>query len=518
LVSTRTDDQVEAADGVLGRRQVLVVVCTVLVAMGLASLDQTVVATALPTIVGELHGFEHLSWVVTAYLLTSTIVAPLYGKLGDLLGRRLVFQVAIVIFLAGSALAGLSQSMVQLIAFRALQGVGGGGLIVLAQAIMADIVSPRERGRYVGYSGAVFGTTSVLGPLIGGFFTDHLSWRWIFYVNIPLGGLVLVLTAAVLPRRRPSRSASLDYTGAALLTLAISSLVLITTWGGRQYGWMSPMILSFGVITVTAVTAFVVVERRVPEALLPPRLFRQPVFVVSAGCSVIVGFAMLGCTAFLPLFLQVVNHASPTGSGLTMAPLMAGLLTASVTTGRLITRWGRYRVFPILGTATATIGLLLLGSMGPASSRVQCGLYMAVFGVGIGLCLQVFTIATQNAVAGRDLGVGTAAVNFFRSVGGLVGVAVFGAAFNVRLQARLVSALGATRAHHLRDAAVSRTAIANLSAGDRHAYVIAFAHALTDVFHLAAGVMVFGFIGSWMLRELPLRTALIDIEEEPVIT
>lgn len=422
-----------------------------------------------------------------------------------------MFQIALAIFLAGSALAGLSRSMSQLIAFRALQGIGGGGLIVLAQAIVADVVSPRERGRYMGYSGAVFGTTTVLGPILGGFFTDQLSWRWVFYVNIPLGAVVLVLTALVVPSTtRSERRPSLDYAGFALFSIAIVCVVLVTTWGGTDLAWASPTILALVATGAVGITVFVVLERRVPEALLPPRLFGQSVFTVSAVGSTIVGFAMTGCTAFLPLFLQVVSGASPTRSGLVMAPLMGGLLTASIVSGRLITRYGRYRVYPILGTTVATAGLILLGTMGPDTTRLQSGIYMTVLGIGIGLCLQVFVIATQNAVEARDLGAGTAAVNFFRSIGGVIGVAAFGAVFTARLATRLTSALGADQADLLAELASSPHAIEELPAASRDTYIDAFALSLTDVFQVAAVVMAVGLVVSWFLREMPLRSTPIS--------
>ncbi|HEY5887406.1 MAG TPA: MDR family MFS transporter [Acidimicrobiales bacterium] len=485
----------------LTHRQILVIFSGLMLGMLLAALDQTIVATALPTIVGDLGGLNHLSWVVTAYLLAATVSTPIWGKLGDLLGRKRMYQVAIVVFLVGSVLSGLSTSMAQLIAFRFVQGLGGGALIVLAQAIIADVVSPRERGRYQGYFGALFASSSVAGPLLGGFFTDHLSWRWVFYVNIPLGILALLVTSAVLPATGARARVVIDYLGAALLAAAVSCIVLLTTWGGTQYPWSSPTIIGLGAAAVALVVAFVVAEQRAEEPLLPLRLFRGSIFSVSSGVSFVIGVAMFGSISFLPLFLQVAGGVSATNSGLLLVPYMLGMLGASVLAGQIVTRTGRYRVLPITGTGFAVVGLFLLSTMNAGTPRLQSGIYMTILGIGLGLSMQVLILATQNSVKVGDLGVATSSVNFFRSVGGSVGVAVFGALFNTRLAAELSGGVGAIQG------TITPQAIDALPTADKVVFIDAFATALTDVFLIAVPVMVVAFALTWFLREIPLMAS-----------
>ena len=497
----------------LTHKQIMVVFSGLMLGMLLAALDQTIVATALPTIVGDLGGLNHLSWVVTAYLLTSTASTPLYGKISDLYGRKLMFQTAIAIFLVGSALSGLSQNMSQLIAFRAVQGLGAGGLMALAMAIIGDIIPARERGRYQGYTGGVFALASVAGPLVGGFFVDHLSWRWVFYINIPVGVVALVVTSAVLRLPFTKRSHAIDYVGSALLVGAVSSLLLVTVWGGTEYAWGSLVIVSLTIIGIALIGLFIVQERRAPEPVLPLRLFRNSIFTVANVSSFIVGLAMFGVIIFVPLYLQVVNGATPTKSGLLLTPLMLGLIVGSVGSGRIITHWGRYKVFPVAGMVTMTIGLFLLSLFDAHTSRLTQSLYMAVVGLGIGLVMQVLVLAVQNAVDGRDMGTATSATSFFRSMGGAFGVALFGSIFNNRLEANLGKLLppGA----HLDPASLQNgpDALRALPEQIRVTVIDAFADALHVTFLFAIPVALVGLGVVLFLRELPLReTAHVGLE------
>ncbi|QYG94863.1 MFS transporter [Iamia sp. SCSIO 61187] len=476
-------------------KRVLVIFSALMLGMVLAALDQTIVATALPTIVGDLGGLDHLAWVVTSYLLATTVSTPLYGKLGDLFGRKTLFLVAIGIFVAGSVLCGLATSMPTLIAYRAVQGVGGGGLIVLGQAIIADVVSPRERGRYQGIFGAFFGASSVAGPLLGGFFTDNLSWRWVFTINIPLGLVAFVAAWIVLPASPRRERVRIDYAGAVVLSAAITLIVLVTTWGGNEYEWGSPTIVAM-IIGAAALTAvFVAIERRADEPILPLRLFRNRTFDLSSGIGLMIGMAMFGVISFLPLFLQTVNGASATDSGLLLAPLMMGLLASSIVAGRSVTRTGRYRRFPIAGCAITAVGMFLLSTLGPDSSRWESGIYMVVCGIGLGFTMQLIVLATQNAVPVSDLGVATASVNFFRSIGGSIGVALFGALFN----SRLAAAIG-------EDESLRPEAVQALRPGPRAAYISDFADALTGTFLYAVPLLVLALGLAVAMRELPLRT------------
>jgi EmrB/QacA subfamily drug resistance transporter len=487
------------------RRTVRVVFSGLLLVMFLAALDQTIVSTALPTIVGDLGGLNHLSWVVTAYLLAQTVVTPLYGKLGDQFGRKVVLQVALAIFLAGSALCGLSQNLDELIAFRALQGLGGGGLMVSAQASIGDVVPPRERGRYSGLFGAVFGLASVAGPLLGGFLTTNLSWRWIFYVNLPLGIAAFFVLAAALPSARARMRHDIDYLGIAVLGGGISAIVLAASLEGPAHPWTSPLIWGLGLAGLVLLALFLPVERRAREPVLPGRLLVNRVFAVCSAVSLIVGFALFGAVVYLPLFLQVVKGSTPTGSGLQLIPLMGGLLITSIASGQVITRTGRYRAFPIAGTAVTVLGLFLLTHLGLNTSRALVSLYMFVLGLGLGMVMQVLVLAVQNAVEYRDLGAATSGVTLFRSVGGSLGTAVLGSIFASRLTHELTLSIGAAGAARAHAAGINPTVIQHLPQPLRGHYEQAFSSALHAVFVVAGVVALAAFLLSWLIPELRLR-------------
>jgi EmrB/QacA subfamily drug resistance transporter len=494
-----------AADG-LTHRQVLVVFSGLMLGMLLAALDQTIVATALPTIVGDLHGLDHLTWVVTAYLLTTTLSTPLYGKISDLYGRKKIFQVAIVIFLVGSALSGLSRNMDQLIAFRALQGLGGGGLMALAMAIIGDIVSPRERGRYQGYFGGVFAFASIGGPLAGGFFVEHLTWRWIFYINVPVGILALVITSAVLRLPLPRRVHTIDYTGSGILVAAVTSLLLVTLWGGQTDAWGSTTILGLIGFGLIALAAFVWWERRATEPIFAPHLFANPIPAVAFVITLLVAAVMFAAIIFIPIYLQLVDGVSPALSGVLLLPLMGGMLLTSIGSGQIVSRIGRYKPFPVAGTGLMTVGMWLLSHLGPRTSHVTAAAYMVVFGLGMGMVMQILVLAVQNSVARDDLGAATSAVSFFRNIGAAFGTALFGTILTVRLGywlPRLVH--GATHIALSSSFTISPHALKALPPGVRAGVTESFVRSLHVVFLAGVPVAGLAFVAALLLREIPLR-------------
>jgi EmrB/QacA subfamily drug resistance transporter len=474
----------------------------------LAALDQTIVATALPTIVGDLGGLSHLAWVTSAFLLAQTAVTPIYGKLGDLYGRKRILQSAVVLFLAGSALCGLASSMTELIAFRAVQGLGAGGLIVLTQAVVGDVVPPRERGKYQGLFGAVFGVASIAGPLLGGVIVQAVSWRWIFYVNLPLGLLALAVLGATLPTTAARTRPVIDYLGAALLAAGLSAIVLVASFGGTTWAWGSAQTIVVGSLGVFLLGLFVTAERRAREPVLPPELARNRVFAVGSTLSLIVGFALFGSVTFLPLYFQTVDAATPTSAGLRLTPMMAGLLVMSIFSGQLISRRGRYRAFPILGTGVMAIGLFLLSRLNVGTSSVTSALYLLVLGLGLGSVMQVLVLAVQNAVDYRVLGAATSGVTLFRGMGGSLGAAVFGTIFSTRLSSELHGALNGSLARQVSGGGrLTGSQVARLPPAVRGAYEHAYVNALHPVFVAAAGVALLGFALSWLLPERRLRDA-----------
>ncbi|HDR9148028.1 TPA: MFS transporter [Burkholderia vietnamiensis] len=479
------------------------IVAALLLVMLLSALDQTIVSTALPTIVGELGGLDRLSWVVTAYLLSSTVVLPLYGKLGDLYGRKVVLQAAIALFLAGSALCGIAQDMPQLIVLRALQGLGGGGLMVVTMAAIGDLAPPDRRARYQGMFGGVYGLATIVGPLLGGFLVEHLSWRWIFTINLPLGALALaVIGVAFRPQAAPVKH-RIDYMGAAFLATALTCVILFTSEGGSLLPWSSPQLWLTLVLGAVAIGGFVYEERLAAEPIMPLALFRQRTFVLMSLIGFVVGIALFGSVTFIPLYLQVVKGSTPSQAGLQLLPMMGGMLTMSVASGRLIARLGTYRPFPIAGTLIGGVAMALLSTLSLDTSLHTIYAYMALLGIGLGMVMPVLTLAVQNAVEFRHMGVATSGATLFRSIGGSLGVAAFGALFSHGLQSRLEQALPA---NVTLPAALGPTAVQQLPAAVRDAYLHAFAGSLHGVYLAATGVIAIAFVLAWFVERAPLRT------------
>jgi EmrB/QacA subfamily drug resistance transporter len=493
----------------LSHRQILVVLGGLMAGMFLAALDQSIIATALPRIVSDLGGLEHLSWVVTAYLLTSTASTPLWGKISDLYGRRPIFQAAIVVFLIGSLVAGAAGSMAVLIGGRAIQGLGAGGLMALALATIGDVIPPRERGRYQGYFGAVFGTSSVAGPLLGGWLTDGPGWQWIFWINIPIGIAALVVTSVALKMPAVRREHSIDYVGAALIVASVTSILLYTAWAGTQYGWADPISLSLLIGGIVLAGVFVVVETRTDEPIVPLRLFRNSVYTPTIVFTAIMGMAMFGGIVFLPVYLQVVQGFSPTESGLALLPMVIGIFTTSISSGHMVTRTGRYKIYPILGAGITGIALLLMSTLAVDTPFRLVALYFFIFGAGLGFTMQIVVTAVQNAVQPRDMGAATSSVTFFRSMGAAFGTAIFGAILTNRLAHYLASAAGGSL-----PAGIDETEIANNVQAiqqlpeEIHAVVVeAWVKALHDVFLAAVPALAIGFIVAFFIPELRLRGA-----------
>ena len=504
-----TGSAVPAANGSGGQflppREVMIILPGLLLAILLAMLDNLIVSTALPRIVGDLGGVAHLSWVVTAYILASTVTTPFYGKLGDMYGRKKLFIGAIIIFLIGSALSGLSQSMAELIMFRALQGLGAGGLMVGAMATLGDIVAPRERGRYMSYMMVVMMLATIGGPLLGGFITTNFSWRWIFYINLPVGGAALVYLMAVLHMPAKKVSHKIDYLGGSLLAVAATSLILLATWGGTEYRWGSGQIIGLALLTVAATIGFCITETRAAEPMLPLHVFRNRNFSVTMALTFLTGLAMFGALTFLPLYQQTVQGASPTLSGLMLTPMMLGVTVTSIVAGQVTTRTGRYKVFPILGGGIMGVGMYLLTGLDVGTTKLTSALYYVVLGLGMGFLMQMVSLIAQNSVQQRDIGVASSARMFFQQIGGSLGVAAFGAIFARRLTSSLAAAAGSGVHVSTSGGQLNPATVDSLPAAVKHDVFFAITHAIQGVFIWALPAAALIFVLAWFIKEVPLR-------------
>jgi EmrB/QacA subfamily drug resistance transporter len=492
----------------LSHSEIMVIVGALMLAMLLAALDQTIVSTALPKIASDLHGLSKYSWVATSYLLTSAISTPLYGKISDMFGRKKIFQSAIVIFLIGSVLCGAAQTINQLILFRGIQGIGAGGLLTLVFAIIGDIVPPRDRGKYQGYFGAVFATSSVVGPLLGGFFTDHLTWRYVFYINLPIGLIALAAIQTRLHLAVRKTEHKIDYAGAGLLAVSVTSLLLATVWGGVTYSWSSSTIIGLFATAVIGALLFIWREQQAAEPVIPMRLFRNKIFATTTLLSLLVGIVMFGALIFLPQYQQIVRGDSATKSGLELLPLIGGLMLASVSSGRIISKIGRYRIFPIIGTTLITFAFWLFSHITATTPRWELGIWMAILGLGIGQVMPVLTLAVQNAVERKDLGTGTSSVVFFRTIGSALGAAMFGAILGNRLVAHIVQTVpGAAGIHAAAGLKNSAQSIKSLSPDIQHKILAAYAHSFHDVFLIGVPFAIVALVVALQLKEAPLRTS-----------
>jgi len=495
-------------------REILVTMSGLVIAMLLAQLDNMIVAPALPTIVGDLGGLEHLSWVTTGYILATTIATPIWGKLGDLFGRRISFVASIALFLIGSVLCGMAHNMGELVGFRALQGLGAGGLIVGVLSIVGVMIPPRDRSKYQGIMMAVMPVALIGGPLIGGFITDHLSWRWAFYVNLPLGLIALVvawMTLAKLPAG--TGRAKIDWLGTGLLAVWITSLVLITSWGGTQYDWASPQILGLIALTIAGLVAFLLVERNRPEPIMPLHIFRNRNFALAGGIAFVSGFALFGAIGYLPQYQQFVQGASATNSGLLLMPMMISVMVVSVGIGQVISRTGRYRIFPILGGLIVAAGMFLFTTVGVGTSQTTTALYMVVLGAGMGGIMQTSTLIAQNSLDMRDIGAGTGASTFLRNMGSSLGVSILGAVYAHQLTSTLAGA-GAGSGHTgpVSASSITPAALKTMPEAARHLFQQAVTNGITSLFLWGSLVALLGFVLALFIRHVPLRGSKPAVE------